>query len=231
MNLKVANLPVTERPRERFKELGSKALSNIELIAVLLGSGSKRDPVLKMAHELMMRFGSIKNLSEASLEELQLVSGIGLAKALTIKAAFSLAERSLREEKRNFGEIRDSEQAFKIALPYILKEKREFFLSILLDVRHQLIDVELISIGTVSSTLVHPREFFLSAIKRNASSMIAVHNHPSGNLKPSKADIDLTKQLIEASKLVEIPLLDHLIIGTKGYYSLRENGFLFNSTQ
>lgn len=225
----LAELPPSERPRERLKRLGGDALRAEELIAILLGSGSRREPVLELAHKLLVRFESIKGIGEAALEELQSMHGIGLAKALKLKAAFSLVKRSLLENEEDAVPIRSPQGAFKLARPYIEQEKRELFLALLLNSQSRLIRIETISIGTLSATLVHPREVLYQAIRRKASSWIAVHNHPSGELLPSKEDLRLTETLAKASSLVDIPLLDHLIVSTQGYYSLKEHGFVFSS--
>lgn len=220
-------IPICERPRERLRRLGHGALRSDELLAILLGSGSKKDPVMQLSKELIARFGSVEGLSQATLEELQGVSGIGLAKALKIKAAFALSSRKDPLIENNT--IRTPQEAFNAARPYIQNEKREHFLAILLDVRSRLISVEIISVGTLTATLVHPREVFFPAIRKKAHSLIVVHNHPSDNLTPSEEDILITKQLHEASKLMNIPLIDHLIIGRHNYYSFKENGFSFKT--
>jgi DNA repair protein RadC len=222
----IQEIPKTERPRERLKRLGADVLRSDELLAVILGSGSQKDPVLKLAAELLKKFGSVQGLALASLEELQSISGIGIATALKIKAAFALSQR-VDSPVQEQVIVKSPKDAFLAARPYIQNEKREFFLTVLLDVRNQIIAVDVISIGTLTGTLVHPREVFLSAIKRNAHALIAVHNHPSQDLTPSSEDIETTKQLIDAAHLMNIPLLDHLIISRDHYYSFKENGFHF----
>jgi DNA repair protein RadC len=231
MTHSIFDIPATERPRERLKLLGANALNAEELLAIILGSGSRKEPVLKLARELLMRFQCLQGVAEASIEELQTISGIGIAKALQLKAAFSLAERCFRDKLQAEQEVKSPEQVFNVALPYITGEKRELFLILLLNVKSRLIGVEIVSIGTLSATLVHPREVFYQAIRRKASALIAVHNHPSGDLRPSREDIELTQHLIEASHFIEIPLLDHLIISTNKYNSLREQGIHFPHSQ
>ena len=225
----IQEIPPYERPRERLKRLGPDALRSDELLAVLLGSGSKKDPVLELSRSLIKKFGSIQGLSLATLEELQTISGIGFAKALKIKAAFELSSRCNSINEKEYQTIRTPEKAFIAVQPLIKNEKRELFLTLLLDVRCQLIEVEVISIGILTSTLVHPREVFFPAIRKKAHALIAVHNHPSGSLKPSEEDIHLTHSLFQASELMGIPLLDHLIVTSKSYYSFKKSGFAFNS--
>lgn len=224
MSQSMQAIPKSDRPRERLKRLGPSALRSDELLAILLQSGSKKG-VLQLSKELIEVFG-IEGLALASVEELQEISGIGPAKALKIKAAFELSSRSeVPMEERKL--IRSSEAAFFAARPFIKNEAREKFLALLLDVKSRLIAVEVVSVGILTATLVHPREVFFPAIKRKAHSMIVVHNHPSGHVNPSEEDISITKQLIEASGIMSIPLLDHLIISQEKYYSFRDSGLLF----
>lgn len=223
--LQIQEIPIIDRPRERLRRLGPSVLRSDELLAILLGSGSKKDPVLEVSRELIRRFGSIDGLSRASLEELQEVSGIGLAKALTLKAAFELSLRS----QTNGGDnpfIKTAKDAFLAAKPFVKNEKRELFLTLMLNVRNQLIAIEVISIGILTATLVHPREVFAPALHKKAHSIIVVHNHPSSHLKPSSEDMGVTKQLKDASHVMGIPLVDHLIISEDNYFSFRENGLL-----
>lgn len=224
----IQEIPPSERPRERLKRLGADALRSDELLAVLLGSGSKKDPVLELSKSLIKEFGSLKGLSTATLEELQSISGIGFAKALKIKAAFELSTRCGFKDEKKHTTVRTPQEAFIAAQPLIKNEKRELFLTLLLDVRCGLIDVEVISIGILTSTLVHPREVFFPAIRKKAHALIAVHNHPSGSLLPSEEDIQLTHSLHQASELMGIPLMDHLIVSSESYYSFKQGGFPFN---
>jgi DNA repair protein RadC len=224
---RVIDLPSEERPRERFARLGAAALSTEELLAILLGSGSSQKPVLNLARELLVTFQSLQGIKDAALEELQKVSGIGLAKAIQLKAALALNERKETHHPQPFPSIKKPEEAFKSALPHLKGAKKEILLALLLNASHRLISVEVISIGILSATLIHPREFFHPAIKRHAAYVIAVHNHPSGQLTPSKEDLEVTARLIEAGRLMDIPLIDHLIVSDDGFLSLREQGLEF----
>lgn len=221
----IQEIPLNDRPRERLKRLGPSVLRSDELLAILLGSGSKKDPVLEVALALIRKFGSIDGLSRASLEELQEVSGIGIAKALTLKAAFELSSRS-QGNVSDHPYIKTAKDAFLVAKPFVKNEKRELFLSLLLNVRNQLISIEVISIGILTATLVHPREVFAPAIHKKAHSIIVIHNHPSSYLKPSPEDFEVTKQLKDAALVMGIPLIDHLIISEEHYFSFRENGLI-----
>jgi DNA repair protein RadC len=221
----IQEIPLIDRPRERLRRLGPSVLRSDELLAILLGSGSKKDPVLEVSRALIRKFGSIDGLSRASLEELQEISGIGIAKALTLKAAFELSSRSQSNGDEN-PFIKTAKDAFLVAKPFVKNEKRELFLALLLNVRNQLISIEVISIGILTATLVHPREVFAPAIQKKANSIIVIHNHPSSYLKPSPEDFEVTKQLKDASEVMGIPLVDHLIISEDNYFSFRESSLI-----
>lgn len=225
MNLKT--LPLNERPRERLLHFGPDVLSAAELLAVILGFGTKGKSVLLLANELLSHFGSLSQLLEASIEDLCQVKGLGRAKAVQLKAAFSLASRVSRE-KKPFGErITTSLQAYLWVRDFIVHEKIEVFGVLLLDARGAAIRWEVISRGTLTKTLVHPREVFHPAIRHMAASLILVHNHPSGDPTPSDEDLAITHQLISVSHSMMIPISDHLIIARSGYISLRERGYRF----
>lgn len=221
----IQEIPLIDRPRERLRRLGPSVLRSDELLAILLGFGSKKDPVLEVSRALIRKFGSIDGLSRASLEELQEVSGIGIAKALTLKAAFELSSRSQSNGCEN-PYIKTAKDAFLVAKPFVKNEKRELFLTLMLNVRNQLISIEVISIGILTATLVHPREVFAPAIQKKANSIIVIHNHPSSYLKPSPEDMEVTKQLKDVSLIMGIPLVDHLIISEDNFFSFRENGLI-----
>lgn len=225
---RIVDLAPFDRPRERLKNHGPSALTSEELIAVILGTGSKKEPVLQLARHLLQKFESMKGLSEATLEELLTVSGIGLAKALKLMAAFSLTKRCEEMSQKVMPLVRTPQDAYRLSLPHIKDGKREICLVILLDVQRKLIGVETVSIGTLTRTLVHPREVLFPAIRRKAHSLIVVHNHPSGDPTPSEDDYQVTEQLREAAWLVSIPLLDHVIVCQNRYYSFLEGGYNFN---
>lgn len=217
----IHQIPLDERPRERLQKKGADALSNEELLAIILGTGSKEKPVLELSRSLLNHFESPQSLFHASLEELASFPGIGKAKASLLKASFVLAERALERMEKDKPFIKQPEQAFRSVLPMIRGEKRELFLILLLDTKSRLMRTEVVSVGILNATLVHPREVFFPVIKHCAHAIIAVHNHPSGDLSPSKEDITMTQQLLAASKSLGIPLLDHLIVSESGYLSLK----------
>lgn len=226
-NYSIYDLPKEERPRERLVRHGSESLSTSELIALILGSGSKSKPVLQLAQEILVKFGSLRHLTEATLPEILEIKGIGLAKALQLKAALSLGLRASKFIAVPKYRIDNPLHAYHLIKDEIELENREHFIVILQDAKGFVICHEVVSIGTLSQTMVHPREVFYPAIRHKASSLIVAHNHPSGDPTPSPQDIHLTKSLLQASQLIGIPLHDHLIIGHDCYTSLRQRGGIF----
>lgn len=227
VNYSIYDLPKEERPRERFVRYGSESLSTSELIALILGSGTKSRPVLQLAQEVLVKFGTLQQLAEATLAEILEIKGIGLAKALQLKAALGLGLRASKSPITNKYRIEHPLHAYHLIKDELEAEKREHFVVILQDAKGYVICHEVVSIGTLSQTLVHPREVFYPAIRHKAASMIVAHNHPSGDPTPSPQDIDLTKSLLQASQLIGIPLHDHLIVGRSSYLSMRQMGGIF----
>jgi DNA repair protein RadC len=232
--IRIKDLPKNERPRERLAALGAEALRHAELIAILLRTGMTGFSAVQVAEQLLQQFKSLEGLSRASLEELKTVKGVGQDKAIALKAAFTLAQRLVQElqgesplldsPERIADHLREANRAYQV----------EQFQAVLLNTRRKLIRVELISHGLVDTILIHPREVFRSAIAANASALVLVHNHPSGDPTPSEADIRATRDLIRAGQLLKIEVLDHIILGRRtaengrDYASLRELGF-FNA--
>ncbi len=224
----IQQLPLADRPRERLLQHGAEALAATELLAIIMGNGTKGKSVLQLSQELLMYFGSLQRLAEASIEELRSFKGIGYAKAIQVKAALALASKLSRQDKGVAYQIRHPIHAYQLLKEKMLDLKQEHFVTILLNTKAHVIQTETISIGTLSQTLVHPRDVFLSAIKHCACSIIVAHNHPSGDPTPSQDDLDITQQLIEAGKILNIPINDHIIIGRDSYHSLREHSNLFS---
>jgi len=221
----IHDLPTSERPRERLQKLGVDALSAQEILALILGRGIAGESVMVTAQRLLSQFGNLKGIAGASVEELSLVKGIGLAKASQIKAAFELANRL--EGYSEAGDkplVKTPEEVVNLVRSRLKGKKKEYFLTLLLNTRNQLIKVAEISIGSLDSSIVHPREVFKEAISASAASVIFVHNHPSGDPTASEDDIKLTKRLAEAGEIVGIDVLDHIIIGDKNYLSLKREG-------
>lgn len=215
--MKIAEMVPSERPRERLMQKGVHALSTTELLAVLLGSGSKERSVLSLSSHILSHFSSIQKLLEASISELTEIPGIGPAKALQLKAAFGLAMRySDQRQRAVFG----NDAIYEWIRSDFFAAKEEKLVGICLDVHRRAFHKEVLSHGNLSEVLVHPREVFHFAIKNKAHSLIVVHNHPSGDARPSRADLAITKQLCSCGQLLGIPLVDHLIIGKESYFSI-----------
>lgn len=233
-HLRIKDLPDSERPRERLAEQGAEALRNAELIAILLRTGMKGNSALQIAEQLLHKFGTLDQLARASLDELRQTKGVGRDKAIALKSAFTLAQRMAQEIKRESPLLDNPERVADL-----LREDNRFydvehFQIVLLNTRRKLIRVEEISQGTLDTILVHPREVFKLAIAANASAVVLVHNHPSGDPTPSEADIKVTRDLIRAGQLLKIEVLDHVILGrrtqerARDYVSLRELGHFYS---
>ena len=232
-NVRIHDLPLQERPRERMAAHGADKLSNAELVAILLRTGMKGMSAIHVAEQLLKKFGPLENLARASLEDLQEIKGVGRDKAIALKAAFTLARR-MAEELRYESPLLDTPDR----IADLLREKNrvyevENFQVLLLNTRRRLISLEEISQGTLDTILVHPREVFKAAISHGAAAIILVHNHPSGDPTPSEADIKVTRDLIRAGQLLKIDVLDHIIIGSKtterprDFVSSRELGYFY----
>ena len=221
----IKSLPSEARPRERLARFGADALSEIELLAILFGSGTKNRSVLSLAAAILAHFGSLRRVAEASLEELREVKGVGVAKAILIKAAFALAQRQ-EEEVRPL--LDTPEKAYALIRSEIQRQEIEVLMVILRDVKRQLVHREILSKGILNELLVHPREVFHSAIKHRAHSLIIAHNHPSGDPHPSRRDCEMTQILIAAGRVIGIPLADHLIVGSSGYISFFQSGLMLS---
>ncbi len=221
----IHDLPKSERPRERLQKYGAETLSSQEILALILGRGIKGESVMVTAQRLLSAFGNLKNISEASLEELSTVKGIGMAKASQLMAAFELARRKDEQEREQIT-VKSHHDVIKLVKQQLKDKKKEQFLILCLDTRNNLIKISTISTGTLDTNLVHPREVFKEAIASLSSSIILVHNHPSGNPEPSDADIDITKRIMETGKIVGIDVLDHIIVADNTSFSFKEKGIL-----
>jgi DNA repair protein RadC len=221
----IHDLPASERPRERLQKLGAEALSAQEILALILGRGIAGESVMVTAQRLLGEFGSLKGVAAASLEQLSHVKGIGLAKAAQIKAAFELSSRvDGYSEAGRKPPLKTPDDVAGLVRSRLKDKKKEYFLALLLDTRNRLIKAAEISVGSLDSSIVHPREVFKETISSSAAAVIFVHNHPSGDPEASEDDINLTRRLAEAGEVVGIEVLDHIIIGDNKYTSLKRDG-------
>lgn len=211
--MKIREWPLQERPRERMIREGEQALSSTELLAILLRTGKQGTSALMLAQMLLVRFGGIKGIRMATLRELVLLPGMGMAKAVCIQAGFELGCRLSQKKEEDKIELHTFEAVASLYKEEMRHKDRETLMALHLDTKKQLIAEEVVSIGTLNASLVHPREVFRKAIKNGAASIILLHNHPSGNPTPSQEDIKITQRLQVIGELLEIPLLDHLVFG------------------
>ena len=215
---RIKDLPKFARPREKLVEKGPEALSDAELLAVLLRTGVEGRSAVELARRLLEKAG--RSLPRWRVEDFMSVPGIGKAKACQIVAAFELARRYLLGERPK---IRKPQDILPYVQPYI-RRKQEYFVCITLNGAGEVIETRVVTVGLLDSAQIHPREVFADALADRAAGVILVHNHPSGNLEPSPEDIAITRQLVEAGKLLGIEVLDHIIISPSGHLSLKERG-------
>jgi len=223
----IKEMPESERPREKLLTYGVNTLSNTELLAILLSTGTREISALDLARNVLCSTKEgLRFLTDCTIEELSQIKGIGLAKSSQIIAAVELGKRIALTTKANNYKIRTPDDVSHLLMEEMRYLKKEFFNIILLNTKNEVIAVENISIGSLNASIVHPREVFVRAIKRNSSSIILVHNHPSGDPHPSNEDISITNRLVEAGKLIGIEVLDHIIIGDNIYISLKEKNMM-----
>ena len=224
----IKSLPKPDRPRERLVAKGATALSDVELISIIVGKGTKKYPIQILSQRLLSKFHGLKGLLQANLNELLQIDGIGVAKACQLAACFEVSLRNIQrsDSVQKKQEYTNSKVLYNLLRPYILGKEQEILLVVSLDVRNRLIAVDVSTTGTVNESLVHSREIFRSAIQRNASKIVIAHNHPSNDPTPSSQDIMQTKRLVEVSYIIGIPLLDHIVLGAGSYVSLNDAGYL-----
>ncbi len=225
-SIMIKDVPEEDRPRERLLRYGSTHLSNQELLAILLGTGSRNESVMDLSNRVLMHFEGIHLLQNAAVQELTAIKGIGPAKAVYILAAIELGKRisSYRSNERFV--VRSPEDGAE----YVMEEMRilhqEHFVALYLNSKNEVIHQQTLFIGSLNSSIVHPREVFREAVRRSAASIICIHNHPSGDPTPSQEDIHVTRRLVESGKMIGIDILDHIIIGDRKFISLKEKGYV-----
>ena len=215
--------PAIARPREKMLKYGPRALTNTELLAVVLGNGVEGDNVLQVAEDLMRRHGA-EALPELTLEGWRTTRGIGAVKACQMTAAFELSRRILVRPEAEF-RVSSPREAYELVRD-LKRARKEHLVALYLDAQNHLIQRETISIGALNTTRTHPREILQPAILHSALAFVLVHNHPSGSLEPSRDDLDFTRSIARAAELIGVGLADHLIVSPRGYLSLKERGVL-----
>jgi DNA repair protein RadC len=223
----IKDLPVDERPRERLARAGEGALSTAELLAIILRTGLGGENVLAMATRLISKYNGLPGLARASFAELQAEKGLGKAKTAQIKAALELGRRMLLTSPEDRFAVRSPADVAQLLMAEMAHLEQEHFRVLYLDTRNRLMGSETVYVGSLNASHIRVGEIFRDAVKRNCAAIIVVHNHPSGDPTPSPEDVAVTRQLVEAGKLLDIELLDHLIIGQQRFVSLRERGLGF----
>ncbi|MTI84815.1 MAG: JAB domain-containing protein [Firmicutes bacterium] len=222
----IKEMPTALRPRERLLQEGPGAVSDIELLAIMLRTGTPEMSAIDLAALLLTKHENLRNLLQVSVEELNSIKGIGMAKAAQLRAALELGRRVAVTVAGDRVSIRSPEDAAGMVMEEMRYLDKEHFFALLLNVKNQVMAKELISIGTLNTSSVHPRELFKPAIRRSAASIILVHNHPSGDPEPSREDHEVTDRLVEAGKLLGIDVLDHIIIGDNTFTSFKAKGLI-----
>jgi len=225
----IKDIPQEERPRERLLRYGAQALSDAELLAVIIRTGTRSESALVLAQRILKGDGGKNGLAyivNSTVEELSNIKGIGVAKAVQIKAAVELGKRISSYNKRHQVTITSPLDVKELLMEEMRFLEKEYFKAVLLNTKNHVISIEEISVGSLNSSIVHPREVFKPAIKRSSASIILVHNHPSGDPTPSKEDIEVTSRLVNAGNILGISVLDHIIIGNNSIVSLKEQGLM-----
>lgn len=222
----IRDLPLEERPREKLMNHGAEALSNAELLAILLRVGSQNESAVQVATRVLTQSGGLRNLPDLAIEDLQKNKGIGPDKAVTIKAALELGSRLATMPRDLAGSITNPRQAADLFMEELRYKKKEYFKILLLNTKNHIISKEEISVGSLSASIVHPREIFIAPLRKSAASVILIHNHPSGDPSPSQEDLDVTRRLVDAGSILGIAVRDHIIIGDGCFFSFRERGLI-----
>jgi len=221
----VKNWPADERPRERLVMHGPGALSDAQLLAIIIRNGRAGRSAVDLGRELLERFGSLAGIEQAGIKEMCGVEGIGPAKAAEIKAAIELGRRYQKPTLAGASFCSSGDVAAYYR-PRMKDLKKEMFRCALLDTKNKIIREEVVSVGSLSASIVHPRDTFKAAVRESAAAVIFIHNHPSGDIKPSQEDILLTRRLVQAGEVIGIQVLDHIIIGDGDHFSFRDNGMI-----
>ncbi|MDO3410183.1 DNA repair protein RadC [Saccharibacillus sp. CPCC 101409] len=220
------DLPQAERPRERMMQYGAEALSQAELLAILLRTGTRRESAIAVAQRIVGQAGGLRRLVDMGVEELIEIKGVGPAKAIQLKAAIELGRRMSASRLGEPIVIRSPQDAAELLSEQLRYLQKEHFVCLFLNTKNHVIAQETLSIGSLNASIVHPREVFRAAIKLSSASIVCAHNHPSGDPAPSPEDIAITKRLVEAGRIVGIDVLDHIVVGDGSFVSLKERGLM-----
>lgn len=229
--LTIKDLPPSERPRERLLAEGTISMSDADLIAILLRSGTQEDTAVQLAERVLYTVGGLHELPRCNVDDFLSIKGVGPAKAVTLMAAAELAKRLTSRLRSESVTVSSPGDAAGLVMEEMRHNLREHFRAVLLDTKNKVLGIEEISIGSLNTSLVHPREVFRPAIRKACASIILIHNHPSGDPTPSREDLDVTRRLREAGRLIGIEILDHIIIGDGKFVSFREKGLLSHESK
>jgi DNA repair protein RadC len=227
---RIHDLPDSERPRERLKAYGAEPLSSAELLAILLRTGTTGENVLALSQRLISEFDGLAGLAHAGFGDLARVKGVGEAKVAQLKAGLELGRRMVASQPAERPQITSPLHAANLVMPLIGGKDQEHLLVVLLDTKNRVIATPIVYVGNVNSSIIRPAEVFREAVRHNAPNVIIAHNHPSGDPAPSAEDITITRQLIEAGKILDITLLDHIVIGHQRFISLKEKKLGFETS-
>lgn len=219
----IKDIPVLDRPRERFIKDGKEYLSNEELLSIVLKTGVKGHSVKDLSNNILKEINDITDLKDITLNKLISINGIGVVKATTLLAAIELGKRVYTNKNNNIIKFNNSKDIYNYIKNKLLYKNQEYFYTLYLNENNKLIEDKLLFIGTLNKANVHPREIFKYAYLNNSTKIVLIHNHPSNNVLPSKADIQLTKNIIDIGKIQDIHVIDHIIIGNNNYYSFLDN--------
>ena len=224
--IKIMDMPQGERPRERLAKYGAEALSNAELLAIILRTGSQGETAVDVGNKLLKMYeGNLRELFTTDVNELSKMKGLGFVKAVQLKACLELAKR-IFEYKPEKNQVRSTQDVVNMLMPELQFEKQEKLFAVFLGTKNYLIKRKLVSVGGSDVNVFNPKEILYMAVRENSSAIIIAHNHPSGDPEPSEEDIKITKKLVEAGKVIGIPIRDHIIIGDGTYISMKERGII-----
>jgi len=223
----IRDLPQSERPRERLQAYGSGSLSTSELLAILLRTGTRSESVINLGSRLLAQFGGLAGIARASFADLCEVRGLGLAKAAQIKAALELGKRLMVASPEERPQVKSPADVANLLMMEMGFLEQEHLRVVLLDTKNHVLGMPTIYVGSLNTSVMRVGELFREAVRSNCAAVIVVHNHPSGDPTPSPEDVNITRQIVEAGKLLDVEVLDHLIIGQQRYVSLKERGLGF----